>query len=153
MNKIILSFVISGLLACGGNGKQAASNEELEAVAGEAVEKGDFGKAIDIALPRAQAGDPEFQFAVGYLAVLWLEAPHPKQPPRYSFAEALAWIRRAAAQNSPQAAGFLRSGYEWGRYNLPKNPALEACWRKVESAEQSASVCLAEESKARLSPR
>lgn len=146
MKELALSLLIAVCLhGCAGNGRQPASDERLEAAAAEASELGDFGKAIDLALPRAQAGDPEFEFSVGYLAVMWLEAPSPKEPPRYSLEEAVTWIRKAAARDSPQAAGFLRASYEKGRYGLPKDPALEACWRKVELAEQSAGVCIAEE--------
>jgi hypothetical protein len=153
MKKIALSLLIAvSLPACAVDRGQALSDEQLEAATNEAFQAGDFGKAIDLAVPKAKAGDPEFQFSVGYLAVMWLEAPSPKEPPRYSLEEALSWIRKAAAQGSPQAAGFLRSGYEWGRYTLPKNPALEACWRKVESAEQLAGVCIKAEKKAQPSP-
>lgn len=60
----------------------------------------------------------------------------------------MVWIRKAAAQDLPQAAGFLRSGYEWGRYGLPKHPALEACWRKVENGEQAAVICISQEEEA-----
>lgn len=152
MKELSLSILIAvSLPACAVDRGQAGSDEQMEAAANEAFQAGDFGKAIDIALPRAKAGDPEFQFSVGYLAVMWREAPSPKEPPRYSLEEAMSWIRKAAAQDSPQAAGFLRSGYEWGRYTLPKNPTLEACWRKVESAEQRADVCIEAEKKAQPS--
>jgi len=152
MKELVFSLLIAVTLpACTNNGKQAMSDEQLEAAASEAFEAGDFGKVIDLALPRAHAGDPEFQFAVGDMAVLWLEAPSPKEPPRYTLAEAISWIRKAAAQDLPQAAGFLRSGYEWGEYTFPKNPELEACWRKVELAEQSAQVCISEEKQAQHS--
>ena len=153
MKGLALSVLIAvSLPACAGNGRQAGTDEQLEAAANEAFEAGDFGKAIGLALPRAQAGDPEFQFSVGYLAVTWLEAPSPKEPPRYSLEEAMSWIRKAAAQDLPQAAGFLRSGYEWGHYMLPKNPTLEACWRKVESAAQRAATCIAAEKRMQPSP-
>ncbi len=153
MKELALSVLIAvSLPACSADRGQVGSDDQLEAAANEALQAGDFGKAIDIALPRAKAGDAEFQFSVGYLAVMWLEAPSPKEPPRYSLEEAMSWIRKAAAQDSPQAAGFLRSGYEWGRYTFPKNPALEACWRKVESVEQRAKVCIDAEKQAQLSP-
>lgn len=153
MKEIALSILLAiSVPACAADRGQARSDEQLEAAAYEAFQAGDFGKAIDLALPGAKAGDPEFQFSVGYLSVMWLEAPSPKEPPRYSLEQALSWIRKAAEQDSPQAAGFLRSGYEWGRYTLPKNPTLEACWRKVESAEQKANVCIAAEQKAKSSP-
>jgi len=153
MKELVLSLLIAiNLPACTDNGKQVMSDEQLEVTASEAFEAGDFGKAIDLALPRAHAGDPEFQFSVGYLVVLWLEATSPKEPPQYSLAEAISWIRRAAAQDLPQAAGFLRSGYEWGRYTFPKNPELETCWRKVELAEQNALVCITKEKQAQPSP-
>lgn len=146
MKELTLAILLAiSLPACAVDRGQAQSDEQLETAANEAFQAGDFGKAIDLALPRAKAGDPEFQFSVGYLAIMWLEAPSPKEPPRYSLGQALSWIRKAAEQDSPQAAGFLRSGYEWGRYTLPKNRTLEACWRKVESAEQKANVCIAEE--------
>jgi len=142
-------LIIASLSACDDNGRKTA-DAQLEAAASEAFETGDFGKAIDLALPRAHAGDPDFQFSVGYLMVMWLEVSSPREPPQYSLEDAIAWIRKAAAQDWSQAAEFLRSGYEWGRYKLPKNPELEACWRKVESAEQSAQICIAEEKKAQV---
>lgn len=151
MKKIaFLLFLAMSLPACALDKDQVGkggtvTDQELEEAASSAFESGDFGKAIDLALPRAEAGDPEFQFSVGYLALMWLEAPAPKEPPRYSLQQALSWIRQAAEQGLPQAAGFLRAGYEWGRYTLPKNPELEECWRKVEAAKQKAYICTAAE--------
>ncbi|MGO4552515.1 hypothetical protein AB4059_15625 [Lysobacter sp. 2RAF19] len=149
----IKQFVYALLLAislpaCAVDRGRAVPDEQLEPATDEALQAGDFGRAIDLALPKAQAGDPEYQFSVGYLALVWLEAASPKKPPRYSSEEAMSWIGKAAAQDSPQAAGILRSGYEWGRYMLPKNAALEVCWRKVESEEQGASICTDMERKA-----
>jgi hypothetical protein len=75
----------------------------------------------------------------------WLGDPDAKGPSTHQADEALEWIRKAVSQGSPQAAGVLRSGYEWGRYTLPKNAELETCWRRVENGDQDASVCLAAE--------
>lgn len=58
----------------------------------------------------------------------------------------------AAEQGIPQAAEFLRSGYEWGRYNFPKDAELEACWRKVEWNEQPPDVCMEIEKEAGIRP-
>lgn len=82
---------------------------------------------------------------VGYLYLEWLGDPDAKGPSTHQADEALEWIRKAVSQGSPQAAGVLRSGYEWGRYTLPKNAELETCWRRVENGDQDASVCLAAE--------
>jgi len=58
MKELVLSVLIAiSLPACAGNGRQAATDEQLEAAANDAFQAGDFGKAIDLALPRAQAGD------------------------------------------------------------------------------------------------
>ncbi len=149
MKALIISILIAmSLSACAGNMDRITEDEQWEAAGSEAIEAGDFGRAIEMILPMANAGDPEAEFTVGYLALLWLEAEAPKEPPRYTLEEAVVWIRKAATKSLPQAAGFLRSGYEWGRYTLPKNPALEACWRKVELGEQKAGVCLAAEKSA-----
>lgn len=149
MKALVLSILVAtSLPACAGNDGRIAQDEKLEAAGSEAIEAGDFGRAIEMVLPMATAGDAEAEFAVGDIALLWLEAEAPKELPKYTLEEAVAWIRKAAAKGLPQAAGFLRSGYEWGRYTLPKNPALEACWRKVESGEQDAGVCLAAEKSA-----
>jgi len=152
MEKILLCLLLTAGVPClaqRDNERQSADKAEVSV--NDALLQQDFGKAIEIAWPKAQSGDPEHQFGVGYLMLLWLDAPTPKAPPRYSLQEATAWIRKAAAQDLPQAAGFLRSGYEWGRYGLPKNPELEACWRKVESAEQRAAACIAKEQNPQIS--
>lgn len=141
-----LSMLIAiSLPACAADGSRIMQDEQLEAAGWDAVQAGDFGRAIEMVLPMADAGEPEAEFAVGDLALLWLKAEAPKEPPKYTLDEAVAWIRKAAAKNLPQAAGFLRSGYEWGRYTLPKNAELAECWRRVEDGEQSANVCLAAE--------
>lgn len=116
---------------------------ELETAAAEAFESGDFGKAIEMALPKALAGDPEYQFSVGYLIVLWNEDEAPMSSPEYTLDDAIAWIRKAAARNLPQAAGFIRDGYQWGRYTFPKDAELEGCWRDVELSRRDATDCMA----------
>ncbi len=146
MRVLTLSMLIAiSLPACAVDGSQIMRDEQLEAAGWEAIQTGDFARAIDLVMPMAQAGDSEAEFAVGDLALLWLEAEAPKEPPGFTLEEAVAWIRKAAAKGLPQAAGFLRSGYGWGRYTLPKNAKLEECWRRVENGEQDASVCFAAE--------
>lgn len=152
MKVLIILAALLTLPACSGDRFQSGSDEMLETRSYEAIQAGDFGRAIDFALTKANAGDAEFQFSVGFSAILWLEAPSPKDPPRYSLEESIRWIRRAAAQDLPQAAGFLRAAYEWGRYSFPKSSELEACWQRVESAEQRAAVCFAAESKTQSVP-
>lgn len=141
----LLMLIAISLPACAIDGNRTMQDGQLEIAGWEAIQAGDFDRAIEMVLPMAFAGDPEAEFAVGDLALLWLEAEAPKEPSKYTLEEAVAWIRKAAAKGLPQAAGFLRSGYEWGRYTLPKNAELAECWRRVEDGEQDASVCLAAE--------
>lgn len=150
MKALAFSILIAiSLPACAGNNSGITQDEQLEAEGREAIEGGDFGRALDMVLPMAFAGDAEAEFAVGDIALLWLEAEAPKEPPKYTLEQAVAWIRKAAAKGLPQAAGFLRSGYEWGRYTLPKDTELEECWRKVEVGNQPAAICLATEAKSK----
>lgn len=150
MNKLMIFILIAiSLPVCAGNTGRIAQNDEFEVVGSAAIEAGDFGKAIEMVMPMAQAGDSEAEFTVGYLSLLWLEAETPKELPKYTLEEAVVWIRKAAAKGLPQAAGFLRSGYEWGRYTFPKNTEFEECWRKVEVDNQSAANCLAAEAKSK----
>jgi TPR repeat protein len=153
MNRLIvtvlccLSFFLFGWA---GNGIAGGiQNEEPWTPADQATEDalaaGDYRSAIDVVRKQAEAGNPEMQFWVGYLYLEWLGDPDGKEPPTHQAGEALEWIRKAVSQGSPQAAGVLRSGYEWGRYTLPKNAELETCWRRVENGDQDASVCLAAE--------
>lgn len=156
MNRMIViahCCLLFFLFGCAGNGVAGGTQHEepwtpADQATEDALAVGDYRSAIDIVLKQAEAGNPEMEFWVGYLHLEWLGDPDAKEPPTHQADEALEWIRKAAAQGSPQAAGVLRSGYEWGRYTLPKNPALEACWRKVESGEQEAGVCLAAEKSA-----
>lgn len=140
--KFLTFLIVGALFACSVDGSGVVQYKDPEIEGWNAVQAGDFGRAVEMVLPRASAGDPEAEFAVGDLALLWLEAEAPKEPPRYTLQEAMDWIRRAAAKNLPQAAGVLRSGYEWGRYALPKNPELEECWRAVEGGSQQGRTCL-----------
>ena len=137
---LAMLFGIS-LTACATDGHRIMEDDELEAAGWAAMEVGAFGQAIGLLLHRAQAGDSEAEFTIGFLALLWLEAETPSEAPRYSLEDALTWIRKAAAKNLPQAAGFLRSGYEWGRYTMSKSAKLEECWRRGENGEHDASVC------------
>lgn len=133
------------LSACAADGGQLMLEEQLADAGWRAVQAGDFGRAIELVFPMAVAGDAEAEFAVGDLALLWLDAEAPKDAPKYTTEEAVAWIRKAAAKNLPQAAGFLRSGYEWGRYTIPRSNELAECWRQVENGEQDADVCVVAE--------
>ena len=65
--------------------------------------------------------------------------------PRANLKKTLALTEQAARQGLPQAAGFLREGYEWGRFGLAKDAALEACWRNVELTQRprDAQACFA----------
>lgn len=153
MNRMIVMAnccLLFFLFGCAGNGvADGIQHEEPWTPADQATEDalvaGDYRSAIDVVLKQAEAGNPEMQFWVGYLYLEWLGDPDAKDPPKHTAKDALVWIYRAASAGVAQAASTLRNGYEWGRYTLPKNPALEACWRKVESGEQEAGVCLAAE--------
>lgn len=154
MRPILLTLLmVVAFPGCAAPLKELTAEEEkaLEAQGATALAAGDYEKLIELAMPRARAGDAEFQFTVGFMLLEWLEDPKPKKPPKHSAHDALAWIYKAAKAGVPQAAATLRDGYEWGRFSLPKNEELEACWRKVEIDEQTADVCLVAE--ARLQQR
>lgn len=107
-----------------------------------AIAQGDYEAAVAEAMPLAERGDGDAEFWVGYLMLEWIADKDAKHPPTHDENDALIWIRRAASKGIPQAAATLRSGYQWGRYSLPKNSKLEACWRKVERHEEQPDVCL-----------
>jgi len=149
MRSMLFALLVLGLsMGCAATSEvDAEAQVALEAQAAGALANGDYAKLVELAMPRARAGDPEFQFEVGYSMLEWLQDPNPKEPPKHTAKNALVWIYKAATAGVPQAASTLRSGYEWGRYSLPKNAELEACWRKVEAEEQKPDVCLAAEAK------
>ncbi len=152
MKSILLTLLmVLAFPGCAAPLKDLTAEEEkaLEAQGAGALAAGDYGKLVELAMPRARAGDPEFQFTVGFMMLEWLEDPKPKEPPTHSARDALVWIYKAVEAGVPQAASTLRDGYEWGRFSLPKNEELEACWRKVEGEEQKPDACLAAEAKLR----
>ena len=63
------------LAGCASETRKQENDAELEALNEEgwaAVQRGDFGRAIELAMPRARQGDAEFEFTVGYLQLEWL---------------------------------------------------------------------------------
>ena len=154
MRTLLSALLFVGMLqGCAAAPPPLTPEEEsvLEAEGAAAKVAGNYVKLIELAMPRAREGDPEFEFTVGYTMFEWLHDPSPKQPPKHSAKDALAWIYKAARANVPQAAGFLSSAYRFGDFTLPKNAELEECWRKVEVGEHSATICLAAEAKPKQS--
>ncbi len=105
----------------------------------------DYERAVHLYLPCANSGDPEYEFAVGFFELVWLEDQRALQRPRFSYSEPLRWIRRAVDSNDTvsRAAAILRDGYRFGRYSLPKDEGLATCWDKVANGNQSAGDCIA----------
>lgn len=152
MKTILFVVLLAGsLLGCATarqvDGERDEATLESEGAAARAA--GDYEKLIELALPKARAGDAEYQFAVGYSMLEWLAAPDATAVPKHSAADALEWIYKAAKGGVPQAAAVLSSAYRFGDFSLPKNSDLEECWRKVEIDEQPAAVCLVAEEKLR----
>lgn len=142
---LVVTLLLSSTMGCARSSDP--STRQAEDPFAHAMSQGDYRKAIDLMRPKALAGDAEYEFTVGRLQLEWIADPEAKEPPQHSESDALVWIYKAARAGVPQAAETLRSGYEWGRYSLPKNKELETCWRKVEGEEQSPDVCLAAEAK------
>lgn len=150
MRTMLLVVMISVVLpSCATSLNELTPEEEkaLEVEGSAALATGDYRKVVELAMPRAQAGDPEFQFSVGFTMLEWLADPKPKTVPRHSEKDALAWIYKAAKAGLPQAAAVLSSAYRFGNFTFPKNPDLDECWRKVEVGDQKADVCLAAEAR------
>ena len=136
--------LVIGLLRCGigaCNSRALNDDETQRNLLVSAMERRSYREAIGMMMPQASAGNTEFQFSVGYAELIWLSDPNPMEAPIYSEAEAIKWIRKAANKNFPQAAGFLREGYQWGRYGMPKNERLYICWRNVELGISDSKTC------------
>ena len=144
MRAIFLTVLVLGS-AIGCAARPESSARQGEDAFAIAMADGDYRRAINLMMPKASDGDPEYEFAVGRLLLEWIEDPQAKELPEHSAKEALAWIYRAEKAGVPQASGTLREGYERGRFSLSKNTVLEECWRKVENDEQTPDVCLAAE--------
>lgn len=120
-----------------------SGDEELEKVVSAAYESGGYGKAIELMLPKAKAGDPEMQFSVGYAELLWIEDKGAKKPSKYTMDDALYWIRLAAKRNVHQALSFLQSAYAAGLYTVPKNVQIASCFEGAVAGKRAAEECLA----------
>ncbi len=103
-----------------------------------------------MALPVAESGDGEYQFAVGYFLITWLEDPEAKTRPQHSYEDALQWVYKAIDQRVPQAASTIRVGYEFGRYSLPMDAELARCWGQVEDQPDVSAQCYMLESAKRV---
>lgn len=119
----------------------SACSQSIEERGAEALARHDYNAAISLALPKAEAGEGEYQFAVGYFLLSWLEDSEAKTRPAHSYDDALQWIYKAIDQQVPQAVSTIRVGYEFGRYSLPKNAELARCWGDVEDQPQARDRC------------
>lgn len=140
---VVLVFAL--VLACNADQVSASSVEvNMESISKEvsdAVVEGSYGKALELTLPYAEGGDPEALFTVGMIMLEWIGDPEASREPAFTAEEALVYVRRAADSGVTQAAGLMRTGYQFGRYSLPKNEALSKCWRLVERGQKLASEC------------
>lgn len=126
-----------------GSAAAPSSDEELEKIVSAAYESGDYGKAIELMLPKAKAGDPEMQFSVGYAELLWIEDKGAKKPSKYTMDDALYWVRSAAKKGVPQALIFLQSAYAEGLYTVPKNAPIASCFEGAVAGKKTVEQCLA----------
>ena len=154
MRNLVLILAIAALwvplAGCASDVSKSETNQQIAALNDKgwaALQRGDFGGAIALAMPKAEQGDAEFEFTVGYLKLEWLENPDAIEPPEHTAQDGLLWVRKAAAKGVPQAAGLLSSGYKWGWYGLPKDEALHTCWRNVEIYSQDPDSCVVAETK------
>ena len=145
---LLMSVVLPG---CATPMKELTPEEakRLEVEGFAALALGDYEKVIELGITRAQAGDPEFQFSVGFAMLQWLADPNPRATPKYSERDALDWIYNAAKAGVPQAAAVLTSAYRFGNFTLPKSPELGECWRGVEVGNKDADTCLDAEAETR----
>jgi TPR repeat protein len=97
---------------------------------------------VDLIMPLAKNGDPEYSFSVGYTMMLCVEDKEAKKSCPYKSRDALPWIYRAAKQALPQAIETLQNGYEFGTFSLPKNPTLATCWGDVLEKKRDVNSCL-----------
>jgi hypothetical protein len=118
------------------------SVDVLEQAVAEAFDARDYGKAVELMLPRAQSGDAEMQFSVGFTQLTWIDDVKAKEPPKFTIDESISWIRLAAKNRVPQAVIFLRSAYDQGLYTLPKRSDIAACLGEVDSGTRSVDDCL-----------
>ena len=101
----------------------------LEEVGEPLLEKGDFTGLYDLYLPCARRGVPEAEFFIAILIsdiesnILQLEKEERE-------AEMLKWICRSAIHGFDEAIETIADSYQWGWFDLPKDPEREACWRK-----------------------
>ena len=115
--------------------------DEESAKGYQAILDCDFSAAMDIALPIAQEGEPEAQFSVGLISILWIDSECAKEPPRFTLSEAISWMRKSADQGVIQAAEFFRGAYERGDYGFPISIEMASCWSAVENGEHCAAIC------------
>jgi len=133
---LLQAFTVNGWAAA------RSDDEELERMVSAAYESGDYGKAIELMLPKAKAGDPEMQFSVGYAELMWGEDNGAKKPSKYTMNEALTWIRTAAKKGVPQALSFLQAAYAKGLYTIPKNEQVASCLEGALAGRKVVEECL-----------
>ena len=107
----------------------------------QAILECDYLTAIKIALPLAENGEPEAQFTVGFVSLLWLDSDCSDDTPIYDQQEAMVWIKQAACQGVVQAAELIENAYKFGKHGLPENTALASCWASVSNEERLPSEC------------
>ena len=138
-------FTFAFVVACNAGQVSKSYHEvNMEAISEEvsdAVVEGNYEKALELALPYAESGDPEALFTVGMMMLEWIGDPNASSEPTVSAEKALVYVRKSADLGVTQAAGLIRAGYQFGRYSLPKNEGLAKCWRMVERGQKTASEC------------
>ena len=94
--------------------------KELDA-AQRAVDQGDYGKALRLLRPLAEAGNPKAQGSLGVLFQLGLGVQR-------DLAEALKWLRKAAGQGDGLAAHNIGTIYLTGAPEIPNDEAKSEEW-------------------------
>jgi hypothetical protein len=129
---------------------QAAAKVSLEQATPQftaLLAKGDYAGAIDLT-KRTDMPAAELDALLGTLTLDGLVDQRATTKPGYSIAEGLAFMETAALAGRPQSVADLRSKFTTGLNDAGKNqimppqPALAACWTKVEAGTEKPQVCV-----------
>jgi len=90
----------------------------------DAVESGEFSKAVDIWKVLAEKGDPQAQFNLGLMYHGGLGMPRSEK-------DAVKWYLKAAEGGYSPARVYLVVGYEEGWFGLPKDEKQAYYWRDL----------------------
>ena len=106
-----------------------------------AVERGDWERAYEIALPYAEAGNIEAQWMVGLLLEGEEDDGFLGLSKDERLSEAFRWIATVAKRGHDLAARAVADSYENGWNGRVVEAVLAECWGRVANGEKKASEC------------